>query len=88
MTTIHKIKWFTLSVIFLLFVMAAFQNTGMTDVRFMGWHAEAPRLLLLSGIGLGGFVAGAISVLLIQRRHCPPQSANAAASESGLEGIS
>lgn len=69
MTTIHKIKWFTLSLIVILFVIAAIQNTGVTSVRFMGWEAEAPRILLISGVGLAGFVAGVLAVLLVLRRH-------------------
>ena len=82
MTTIHKIKWFALSAIILLFIITAFQNTGMTDVLFLGWHAEAPRLILISGVGLGGFLAGVLSVLLIQRRQCPQQPMRIASSNT------
>ena len=45
MTTIHKIKWFTLSAIVILFLLVVIQNTGVTRVRFMGWEAEALSLI-------------------------------------------
>jgi len=70
MTTIHKIKWFTLSAIVILFLLVVIQNTGVTRVRFMGWEAEASRILLISGVGLSGFVAGILTLLLIQHRQC------------------
>lgn len=82
MTTFHKIKWVTLSGILILFVTAAIQNTGVTSVRFMGWEAEAPRVLLICGVGLGGFIAGVIVVLLIQRRHHHNHPAQDAKGES------
>lgn len=67
MTPIHKVKWFTLSVIALLFVITVIQNTGSTSLRFIGWQFEISRMILIFGVGLGGFVAGILSVLLIQR---------------------
>ena len=76
MTTMHKIKWFTLSAIAILFVIVAVQNTGATIVQFIGWKFEVPRMALISGVALGGFVAGALAVLLVQRNqyqlHQPP----------------
>ena len=87
MTTLHKIKWFTLSVIAALFFVAAVQNTGVTQIQFMGWETEAPRVLLILGVGLGGFVAGILAVLLIQRHQgrLHPRSGESATRDSSYE---
>lgn len=69
MTIIQKSKWVALGVIAILFLILATQNTGATSVRFMGWEMEVPRMILSSGVGLAGFVAGILTVLLIQRHR-------------------
>ncbi|MAS92212.1 MAG: hypothetical protein CMO55_03355 [Verrucomicrobiales bacterium] len=78
MTTLRKIKWITLSFIAVLFVVLVIQNTGITTIQFLGWKMEAPRMIVISGAGLGGFLAGVLTVLLLQRNqyrgHRPPES--------------
>ncbi|MDA8633092.1 hypothetical protein N9406_03160 [Verrucomicrobiales bacterium] len=82
MTKIHKIKWATLSVIAILFLILLFQNTGVISLRFMGWDFEVPRLILISSVGLGGFVAGVLSVLLVQRNQHQYSPASSDSSET------
>ena len=78
MTALRKIKWFTLSFIAILFVVLVIQNTGVTTIQFLGWKMEAPRMIVIAGAGLGGFLAGILTVLLLQRNqykgHRPTES--------------
>ncbi|MAS94268.1 MAG: hypothetical protein CMO55_13810 [Verrucomicrobiales bacterium] len=87
MTTIHKIKWFTLSFIAVLFVVLVTQNTGVTTIQFLGWQMEAPRMIVISGAGLGGFLAGILAVLLLQRNRYPSHrpSTRPSPSETTME---
>ncbi len=80
MTAVHKFKWFALSLITILFFSFVVQNSGVTAVRFMGWEKDVPRMLLISGVGLAGFIAGALAILLLQRHwhysHPEPKSSS------------
>ena len=66
---LHKIKWLSLSLILALLILLVAQNTGITTIRFLGWEMEAPRMILISAIGLAGYIAGVLTILLVQKRR-------------------
>ncbi len=68
MKTIHKFKWASLILILFFLGVLLFQNSGETTLQVLWMQVEVSRMLLILGVGLAGFLAGVISVLLFQRR--------------------
>lgn len=62
-----QIKLVCLVILGVLVVIVFFQNTAETKLKFLNWEVDAPGALLYPGLFAVGFLAGVLTLLLMQR---------------------